>query len=84
MERIDPIVRKRKLLTINDMVRIFGKTRQTIHRWRVEKELPYIEYPDDTTSFVRFDKQEVIRWAKQHGIYYDKRKLQSAGTTLHN
>ena len=75
MRRVKPIVKKRKFLTVNDLTRLFGVSRQTIHKWRKDKDLPHIDFPDDGQVIVRFDRGEILTWAREHSISIDRRYL---------
>ena len=54
------------LLTSKDIENIFGVSHMTVHDWRRNKQLPYIEIPGGRKKSIRFDKAKVKEWAKTH------------------
>lgn len=50
-------------LTTDDLCRIFDKTKMTIYNWRLNERLPYIEVTGTKQNQIRFDWDDVRRWA---------------------
>jgi hypothetical protein len=56
-----------KLWTVQELKRRMNKSNMTIHNWRRERGLPYIEIKGDVRSTIRFVPNEVRAWARKHG-----------------
>lgn len=56
-----------KLWTVQDLKRYLNKSHMTIHNWRRERGLPYIEIKGDIRSTIRFVPREVKAWARKNG-----------------
>ncbi|KKN90009.1 hypothetical protein LCGC14_0231210 [marine sediment metagenome] len=55
------------LLTIKDVCTLFGKGHMTIWKWRKKLDMPTIIIPGDARHSVRFEKQQLVKWAKEKG-----------------
>lgn len=55
------------LLTTADLQKMFDVSYVTVYRWRLELGLPIITIRSTSKDGVRFDKNEVARWAFAHG-----------------
>ena len=62
----EPKPNEADLLTTQDLCYLFKRKPLTIYQWRMYKDLPYIKVRDHGRHTVRFEKQRVFAWAKQH------------------
>lgn len=64
------------LLTAGQMVRLFKVTELTLRRWRKDHGLPHVIIPGDGKDNIRYDLEEVKRWARDtgHRLYLVMRK----------
>jgi hypothetical protein len=64
------------LWTIQDVMRLFRKSEQTISIWIVREQLPVIRIPGARRPTLRFDRDEVLEWARNKGkrIFLDPQK----------
>ena len=56
------------LITIQEVCRIFGKTRLTVKQWRDVRGLPYVLIPGDGRDDVRYRRKDVLAWAKANKV----------------
>lgn len=56
------------LWTTTDVARLFGVTPMTVSLWRTNKRLPTIVIPGDSRAAIRFDRDEVMKWALENKI----------------
>lgn len=54
----------KKLLTVKELMEILNVSRDSIYRWRKEKDLPYVVIGKGS---VRFDLDEVNKWIEGQG-----------------
>jgi len=66
-----------KLCTVEDMCRMFRRTKLTILAWRAKEGMPYIAIPGNKRHIVRFDLEAVRRWAcaNEKKIYADEKEV---------
>ena len=50
-----------EFITIEELCKRLGVSRQTVYTWRKEYDLPYIQ----TVRTIRFDWEEVQKWLKE-------------------
>lgn len=60
--KIDP----EDLMTISDVTEMFDVGQMTIWSWRNTLDMPVIEIPGNKRNNIRFDKPQVIKWAKMN------------------
>jgi len=61
--KIDP----EDMLTIKDVMKMFGVGQMTIWKWRNIHEMPDILIPGNNRNNVRFDKPSILKWARKNG-----------------
>lgn len=73
MDLITRLAKRRKLLTLNELARLFGVTRKTIHKYVKERRIPYrrigIQY--------RFDPRVVARWLRREYYWPDEKPVEN-------
>lgn len=55
-----------RLLTMSDLQRIFRRSELTISGW-MKNGLPVIRIPGQARDTIRFDRDEVLSWAREQG-----------------
>lgn len=61
------------LLTQTQVLKLFGrKSRQTLYNWRRGKGFPTVVIPNNGGQILRFDADEVMRWAIKWGFEIKK------------
>jgi len=50
------------------LTRLFGRSSLTVLLWRQKKGLPYLRIPGEGRDVIRYDKREVLAWAKIHRV----------------
>lgn len=58
-----------EFLTVKNLAQILGVSKITIYRWAQEKFIPHYK----VGAAIRFDKDEVLEWAKKRGSNGRKR-----------
>jgi len=56
------------LLDQDTIARAFGVTSMTILKWRTEKGLPFTQLSSNGRAPIKFNYEEVTRWAKNNGV----------------
>lgn len=73
MDLITRLAKRRKLLTLNELARLFGVTRGTVHKYVKERRIPYrrigIQY--------RFDPRVVAAWLRREYYWPDEKSVEN-------
>lgn len=49
------------------LAKLFARSEQTIMLWRQHDGLPYVRIPGSGRDTIRYDKAEVLEWARKKG-----------------
>jgi hypothetical protein len=52
------------LWTLQDLMVLFDRKELTIHLWIKNESLPVVRIPGDKRDSIRFDRDDVLRWAR--------------------
>lgn len=54
------------LLTTSDVCRVFGRSYQTVRKWRVRRSMPYVVVPGTGRDTIRYRREDVDEWARKN------------------
>jgi hypothetical protein len=65
------------LMTHSDLCRLFKRSELTVMLWRQNHGLPYIRVPGENRDTIRYDREQVIAWARSKGkrLHLDPSKV---------
>ncbi len=72
---MNEVVEVIELLTTEDLVRRFGRSKITVNNYRKVRGLPYVRLPGRARDSIRYRTGRVVKWARKHGKKFDTRGL---------